>query len=75
MNWILVVLIWSIPNGHGLADASYRDRVELGPFQTEADCLRAIPHVRFDSFPRTDDLSYDMHQVMCVKAPEPKHGN
>lgn len=65
MNWVLVVLIFTLPAGHQIADRSYRDRVELGPFQTEADCKRAIPHVRFDSFPRTRDLSYDMHKVRC----------
>ena len=67
MSWVLVVLIFTVPAGHGLADSTYRDRIELGPFQTEADCKAAIAHVRFDSFPRADDLSYDIHQVKCEK--------
>lgn len=72
-TYVLVVLIYTIPAGHGLADSTYRDRIELGPFQTEDDCKRAIPHVRFDSFPRTDDLSYDMHQTICEKLSVPAH--
>lgn len=66
-SWILVVMIFTLHDGHGLADRTYRDRVELGPFQTEADCKRSILHVRFWSFPRTQDLSYDMHEVRCEK--------
>lgn len=66
-QYVLVVLIYTLAQGHGLSDRSYRDRIELGPFQTRADCEAAKPHVRFDSFPRTDDLSYDMHEVRCVQ--------
>lgn len=67
MSWVLVVLIYTVTDGHRLSDASYRDRIELGPFQTQADCERARPHVRFNSFPRASDLSYDLHQTRCEK--------
>lgn len=67
MNWVLVILVFTIHDGHRLADTSYRDRIELGPFQTEADCRRTISQVRFESFPRTEDVSYDMHEVRCEK--------
>lgn len=75
MTWVLVILIYTVPAGHALADRSYRDRIELGPFQTQADCLRTIPQVQFQSFPRTSDLSYDLHQTKCVKLPEKKAGD
>lgn len=71
-QWVLVVLIFTVHAGHGLSDRTYRDRIEFGPFQTEADCRRSIPQVRFDSFPRAEDVSYDMHEVKCVKLPEKK---
>ena len=71
MNWVLVILVFTIPSGHQLPDRSYRDRIELGPFQTEADCKRTIPQVRFESFPRTEDVSYDMHEVRCEKVSAP----
>lgn len=54
-------------HGHKLADATYRDRVEIGPFQSLDDCKRSIPQVRFWSFPHAEDVSYDLHEVRCEK--------
>lgn len=68
-GWVLVILIFTLQDGHSLSDRSYRDRIEIGPFQTKADCERSIPQVNFQSFPRLDDLSIDIHQVKCSRLP------